>query len=123
MSSLVVIYRARERNLQHLRLAQELVQHRRLLFRLYLLRYFQSTNQKVLSIWVSLHLAHKIDNIFSKNKAFKANYYEMPGDIGYSQLQIRDNHKTKKKTLAWMTGRNILHITAISIFSKKFLIF
>jgi hypothetical protein len=33
-----------------------------------------------------------------------ANYYEMPGDIGYSQLQIRDNVKTKRKTLAWMTG-------------------
>ena len=29
----------------------------------------------------------------------------MPGDIGYSQLQIRDNHKTKKKILAWMTGK------------------
>ena len=28
----------------------------------------------------------------------------MPGDIGYSQLQIRNNPKTKKKTLAWMTG-------------------
>ncbi len=28
----------------------------------------------------------------------------MPGDIGYSQLQIRNNSKTKKKLLAWMTG-------------------
>ncbi len=28
----------------------------------------------------------------------------MPGDIGYSQLQVRENIKTKKKTLAWMTG-------------------
>ena len=32
----------------------------------------------------------------------------MPGDIGYSQLQIRDNLKTKKKLLAWMTGGGVL---------------
>ena len=38
----------------------------------------------------------------------KANFYEMPGDIGYSQLQIRDNLKTKKKLLAWMTGGGVL---------------
>ena len=32
----------------------------------------------------------------------------MPGDLGYSQLQIRDNIKTKKKMLAWMTGGGVL---------------
>ena len=36
-----------------------------------------------------------------------ANFYEMPGDIGYSQLQIRNNPKTKRKVLAWMTGANL----------------
>jgi hypothetical protein len=45
----------------------------------------------------------------------------MPGDIGYSQLQIRNNPKTKKKTLAWMTGGGILtyelDLTALSKFS------
>ena len=29
----------------------------------------------------------------------------MPGDIGYSQLQTRENGKTKRKLLAWMTGK------------------
>lgn len=37
----------------------------------------------------------------------KANFYEMPSDIGYSQLQIRNNPKSKKKFLAWMTGKEI----------------
>lgn len=32
----------------------------------------------------------------------------MPADFGYSQLQIRDNNKTRKKTLAWMAGAGIL---------------
>jgi hypothetical protein len=35
-----------------------------------------------------------------------ANFFEMPGDMGYSQLQIRNNTRNKKKTLAWMTGQN-----------------
>ena len=39
-----------------------------------------------------------------KNAQEIANFYEMPGDMSYSQLQIRDNPKTKKKILAWMTG-------------------
>lgn len=44
----------------------------------------------------------------TKNIKELANYFEMPGDIGYSQLLIRDNIKIKKKTLAWMTGGGIL---------------
>ena len=44
----------------------------------------------------------------------------MPGDIGYSQLQIRDNFKTKKKTLAWMTGGGILTYELDSLSLIKF---
>ncbi len=32
----------------------------------------------------------------------------MPGNIGYSQLHIRDNPRTKRKTLAWMTSGGVL---------------
>lgn len=47
----------------------------------------------------------------------------MPGDIGYSQLQIRNNPKSKKKMLAWMTGGGILtyelDLTSLSKFSSS----
>ena len=47
----------------------------------------------------------------------------MPGDIGYSQLQIRNQPKSKKKTLAWMTGGGILtyelDLTSLSKFSAS----
>jgi hypothetical protein len=45
-----------------------------------------------------------------QHKALKelANYYEMPGDLGHSVLRVRDNAKTRRKTLAWMTGGGVL---------------
>jgi hypothetical protein len=42
----------------------------------------------------------------SRNVHELANFFEMPGDMGYSQLQIRNNTRNKKKTLAWMTGKS-----------------
>lgn len=58
----------------------------------------------------------------TKSTSETANFYEMPGDIGYSQLQIRTNNKTKKKLLAWMTGGGILthefDLTSLAKFSN-----
>ena len=51
-----------------------------------------------------------------------ANFFEMPGDIGYSQLLIRNNNtkKNRKKTLAWMTGGGIFLFEFDSFALAKF---
>ncbi|CAF1037381.1 unnamed protein product [Brachionus calyciflorus] len=44
----------------------------------------------------------------TKTPSELANYHEMPGDLGHSQLHIRNSTKARKKTLAWMAGAGVL---------------
>lgn len=45
----------------------------------------------------------------------------MPGDIGFSQLTVRNNYKAKKRILAWMTGNFIrIEFTDFNVPKMKF---
>ena len=52
----------------------------------------------------------------------EANFYEMPGDIGFSQLHVKSGKNKQLKRVAWMTGGGVslyeLDIASLDKFSS-----